>query len=525
MTIRDPQTAAPEPETLRKFLLNPNSHPEHPAEVKLVETHISEVFIADSRVYKLKKPVHFDFLDFSTVAKRKQACEDEVRLNRRLAPEVYLGLSAVTVSPSGVLAIDGDGEPVDWLVKMRRLHDDQSLLSRIQSNDLSSQAVSRVAEMLTKFFREQPPVSVKPDNYRRLIHEHVAANRQSLLEVPDHFAEHVVKRVHTAQLLFLHTATQQFDDRVCDGRLIEGHGDLRPEHIYLTPQPLAIDCVEFNKSLRQLDVLDELSFLAMECAALNAESVGEQIIDHYLKASGDHCPAGMLEFYMTYRACVRTKVCLLQAHKSDERRYELISQAARYLSIADKTSSNIGSPLLIVVRGLAGVGKTTLARHLADAIGAEHCSTDAIRRDLFGDAGRFDELDAGVYTPENRWKVYQSMFDRAARLIANGVSVVLDGTFLSNQVQTISHEIGTSMNATMMMVNCWCAPEIASQRLQERKRKGDSLSDADQPMHDLQRQQYQTPSAKIPQCEVDTSYAVATQAETVFAAIKESVAK
>lgn len=508
---------------LLDFLRDSRSYTDATSGVSERQTHISRVLLTDARALKLKKPVAYDFLDFTTLPKRRAACDAEVRLNRRLAPKVYKGLTCVTQTEHGELEWNGSGEVVEWLVEMTRLPDDASLAAYLTDERLTPGLTKRLAVWLTKFYIDLPPVSLQPEVYRHALVEHITANRSALLQLPDHFADHTVKRVHTAQLRFAHVNSRLLDDRVRDGRIVEGHGDLRPDHIYFLPDPVAIDCIEFNEEFRTVDPLDDLGFLAMECIRHNAAWVGEAIIQQYFMHSGDLHQNGLLEFYETYRACVRMKVGLLRAEKAcREVHARAIDEAADYLRVADKISRNLGPPMLIIVRGPSGVGKSTLAKHLADSLGADLLQTDDIRRQLQGNQQtETSEYGTGLYSRENRRKVYERMFDHAARLAAQGVSVVLDGAFLTAELQNRAFEIGCSQNAQTLFVNCWCPPEVAAARIGERRRRGETLSDGTAVIHQQQLQEEATPPPHVRQCRVDTTFALSKQATQVCEALKD----
>ncbi|MCA9229425.1 MAG: AAA family ATPase [Planctomycetales bacterium] len=501
-----------------EFLRNPSSYPDRPRHVEVRETHISRVFLTDKYAYKLKKPVTLDFLDFSTMELRKLACEEELRLNRRLAPSTYLEVVPVTIDAQGQFELSGPGKAVDWVVKMHRLNDAHSLDTLIRTNAVSAESVDSIARRLARFYRELPPVSVTPDEYRLRFDAHLRANRQTLLDAPgDSFSSLVVKHVHTAQLRYLHVFHQEFERRVHEGRIVEGHGDLRPEHIYLNPDPLLIDCIEFAAEFRQLDVIDELSFLAVECKHRGAAWIGDRIVEHYLEASGDRPPSTLQAFYACYRACVRAKVHLLrgsQLPKPD--RSPSIAEAKQYLEMAEGTARELGPPSVLIVRGAAGVGKTTLAQKLTDLLCTEYLQTDALRRELFGKSGEPVGHNKGQYTAENRNRVYELMFERAEQLISDGLSVVLDGTFLTNCVQAAAVEMANRQGARPFLVNCTCPPEVAATRISGRLRVGGSLSEAQTTTHMQHRAEEELPRPEWPQCVVDTSTAEPLMIQTTL---------
>ncbi len=299
------------------MLARPDAYASRPRAVEQVETHISWVFLTDRHAYKLKKPLKFDFLDYSTPELRRRACLQEVRLNRRLAPDVYLGVLPITRGPRGALQLNGWGDPIDWVVKMRRLPAERSLESLIIRGELTPPQVDRLGRWLIDFYQQLPPLSESADAYRGAIESHVLANRRELLRPEHRMTVALVKRVHTAQLRLLVLAPELLNERVCDGRIIDGHGDLRPEHVYLLPAPTVIDCIEFNDTFRRLDVLDELGFLAMECDRLGTPWVGRQLLERYFDVGGEHPHEALLNFYKCYRACVRAKVLALRSEQVD----------------------------------------------------------------------------------------------------------------------------------------------------------------------------------------------------------------
>lgn len=293
-----------------EFLSQPASYAEAPATVERIETHMSWVFLAGEHAYKLKKAVHYPFLDFSSATARRRDCLEELRLNRRLAPNVYLGVVPLTREADGRLMVDGGGEPVDWLVRMRRLPRARMLDNAMAAAAVTDAEIGAVALLLAEFYRSQPPEPVAPEIYRRTLEHDVRANRQVLLEPQYGQAEGTVKPIVVAQLALLHATPKLFDQRVAAHRIVEGHGDLRPGHIFLGPPPQIIDCLEFNRELRVLDPLDELGYLAMECRMRDHAVVGDRLLARCTELSDDPAPPALLAFYQSRRACLRARLCL-----------------------------------------------------------------------------------------------------------------------------------------------------------------------------------------------------------------------
>jgi aminoglycoside phosphotransferase family enzyme/predicted kinase len=467
-------------EALVRELQQAAAYPDHPVEVQLIETHISWVFLTERHAYKLKKPVKFDFLDFSTREARRRDCEDEIRLNRRMAPNVYQAVVPVTMDHRQRIQVEGAGQIVDWAVKMRRLPTEQSLEQLIRRDQLSEEQVDALAQTLAEYYQGASPLVMRADEYVKHFEDHIRANRRDLL-VSEHGLDSAqVKRVHTAQLLFLRCDPQSLRNRVCDGRVIEGHGDLRPEHIVFDPGPLVFDCVEFNAELRQVDVLDELGFLAMECDSLGAEQVGERVVGAYCDKSGDRPSEALRNFYKAYRACVRAKVAVLRGDQLNAAsRGKAQALARRYLQLATRYCRGLGPPVLLVVRGLMGTGKTTLANALAETLGADHLQTDQVRREMDDSASAYSEgYGQGRYSPQQRDRVYDALLEQARLRLEEGISVVLDGTFLTDAHRQKALGLARGGDIVPLVVTCRCPDHVARQRIEERLASGRSLSEA-----------------------------------------------
>jgi len=490
-----------------EFLSRSSSYPDPTDSVACVETHISWVFLTKRRVYKLKKPVRFDFLDYGTIQRRKQACEAEVQLNRRLAPHTYLGVLPLVRNRFGRLQLGGAGMPVDWLVVMRRLNADRSLDALIRTGQITPSQVEQLADRLSDFYRRLPPLTIRAQEYRQRIEDHVRANHRTLCEAAEELDQDAIKRLDSAQRRVLTLHPEWLETRVCDGRVVEGHGDLRPDHVYFQPGPIVIDCIEFNAEFRQLDVLDELSFLAMECDIRQAGWIGRCVLERYRQTNGDRPPEGLLAFYKCYRAAVHAKVAALRAEQHPTDPQVTWNQARQYVQLADTYAAELGPPLLIVMRGPAGCGKSSVAAALSASLGLEILQTDAIRRELFPVAQRAAE-SGDVYREDKRERVYRELLRRAERLLDQRLPLVLDGTFGSRRWLTAAVMAGTSRQFATLVVDCRCPADVALKRIADRLHAGGAISEATPDVYRRQRQEFEPLPAGLPVCPLNTAHAL-----------------
>jgi len=319
------------------FLERPDAYPEAPARVEAVETHMSWVFLTDTHAYKLKKPVRYPYLDFSTAEARRLDCEQEVRLNRRLAADVYLGVIPLVLGAEGRLSLGGAGETVDWLVRMRRLPAQRMLDHLLRSGAVKQSEISQLARRLARFYAALPAEPLAPEAYRQSLAGRIEDNLRELVSPEFGLAAEAPAGLARFQLRFLQSHAGLFDSRVRQGRIVEGHGDLRPEHVCLLPEPVVIDCLEFNREFRILDPADELGYLALECERLHAPEVGGWLLASYIEASGDAPPLALLHFYQSCRAVLRAKLAIW--HLRDDGRHppgKWVATARDYLELAQQ---------------------------------------------------------------------------------------------------------------------------------------------------------------------------------------------
>lgn len=325
------------------FLRQPGAYAEATAQVEVRETHMSWVFLTASHAYKLKKPVRYSYLDYSTLERRRSMCEQEILLNRRLADWVYLGIAVLVRDHAGRLALRTadapvDGIAVEWLVQMRRLPDAQMLDNAIRQDTVQHADAARTASHLAAFFSSAPPVAATTHDFvgrlRRAIAENAAGIAAAGVEglQPGTVADRLAA--------FLDRQHDLLERRVAGGKFIEGHGDLRPEHVYLGRPPAIIDCIEFSRELRLIDPLEELAFLWMECIRLGAGTWGELFLKIYLRESQDRAPEALMLFYMSLRACLRARLALGHlADAADAAHWR--AKAREYLEIARRFADGL----------------------------------------------------------------------------------------------------------------------------------------------------------------------------------------
>jgi len=444
------------------------------------------VFLAGQFVYKLKRPVKYDFLDFSTVDKRKQACHEEVRLNRRLAPDTYLDIVSVSRDSEGAFQLNGKESPIDWLVQMRRLPIEQTMDQMLSRGELRLEHVSRLARVLSEFYRNLPALELTIAEYRDRYIAHVRGNLNELLTVSHHCPAEAIHRIHGFQLQLLLLRPELFDQRVQAGRIIEGHGDLRPEHICFTDPLTIFDCIEFSFEFRRIDIADELSFLATECDFMGAPWIGQQLFQ-MMEASIEGGTSVLIDFYKSYRACVRAKINALRADQlSGNQRDATAAAAARHLELADSYVQPWLHPLIIVVGGLSGTGKSTLARKMSESLGCQLIQTDEIRQQMYGKTELPADFDRGKYSLLARQRVYAELIRRARALLRSGVSVVLDGTFSSAEALRQTRQIASDNRSHFFAIECTCDPNIARQRIARRLAVETDFSEMRPELHDQQ---------------------------------------
>ncbi|GAA5520839.1 AAA family ATPase [Aliifodinibius salicampi] len=502
------------------FMEDPDSYAHHPDRVEHIQTHISHVFIAGSYVYKIKKAVNFEFLDFSTLEKRKFYCQREVELNRRLCEDIYLGVIAIARKTADTFILESeDGEDViEYAVKMKRLEEEYFLTSFIDQGALQLRMMDRVANKLSTFYNKQEP---KEDILKWGAIEKVRFNTDENFSQTESFIgktidENSFKAIRKYTNRYYDLFSFLFKQRIDEKRIVDGHGDLHLEHIHITPDRVRIyDCIEFNDRFRYGDTAADLAYLAMDLDFTNSRKEERYFLEKMTQKLNDPDLLIHIDFYKCYRAYVKGKVKSMQASEEEvgeEEREKARLKARSYFNLSLRYALLGSRPTVLVFMGRIATGKSTLARSLSSRINIEYCSSDRIRKSLKGlpldertDVLQREEL----YSQSMTKKVYNKLSEKAREYLASQNSVILDATYSKeeNRKRLIDQLYTLNMDATFYFIETQAPDELITERLKERERKEGVISDARLDDFEKIDQKYQAPQELSPHnlIEIDTS--------------------
>ncbi len=468
-----------------ELMQTPDFYPHPVQSVEVRETHISMVFLTGDVVYKIKKSVDMDFLDFTTLEKRRYFCEQEVELNRRLTHDVYLGVVAIT-HENGRHHFQGSGEEVEYAVKMRQLPDAASMLSILKNNELDRSAAPNLARVLSRFYRNaRTDGDINAFGSWPTIKKNCEENFAQMKEFAGDFIDQrIYQIIRAASRHFLQRRKALFDLRVAESKIRDGHGDLRTGHIYFTEDGVQIiDCIEFNQRFRYNDIASDLAFLAMDLDCEGCASFARRLLKDYIQRTGDRDIMVLLDFYKCYRALVRAKVnCLRlkQGGLTGEEERRLHREIKLYVNLAYEYAKLFSRPTIWVVCGMIASGKSTVAGALADALQTRRLRSDVIRKKLFQQP-KFQSQDAdfgqGMYSENATSLTYGKLLLKAREEIENGNSIILDATFSRKRHRRDVWRMAADMDANIVFIECRCREEIIAQRLVKRS-SNEGVSDA-----------------------------------------------
>lgn len=464
-------------------MLQPGLYPDGPRSVELRDTHISWVFLAGNRAYKVKKPVVFPFLDYGTLERRHRMCQEEVRLNRRLAPRIYLRVVGIARRGSRYsLTTEDDPEAIEYAVEMRRVEEERSLAALAATDRLEPSQLAAVAARLARFHAEAPAAPAERRDGRILV-DTLDENLATLREAGGGIL--APERLDAAERFtrcFLAAHRHELEARARAGLVRDCHGDLRAEHVIVPTSGClyVYDCVEFNPALRQIDVAADIAFLIMDLARLGAEGPALRLLDDYRRAGGDPGDDTLVAFFAAYRAWVRAKVACLHALELAERdpeRSRQESEARGLLALGHRFAWGARRPLLLVIAGVAGSGKTTLARHLAALSGWSHISSDVTRKRL-GGLRPTERGGERLYSPELTARTYTEMGRLAGEELTRDGAAIVDATFHRRAERTAFRDGLGNRSAPVLWVECTAPLDVLLPRARERELQRDRVSDA-----------------------------------------------
>ncbi|HXK23173.1 MAG TPA: AAA family ATPase [Myxococcota bacterium] len=461
------------------------------ASVEAIQTHLSHVFLCGERVYKFRKRVSLGFVDFRARAERNADCLREVALNRRLAPDVYLGVAPLEVAASRVrvgapresLAASG----AEHCVVMRRLPRDRDALTLLERGALAPAQIDRIAARIARFHDEHglgTPAPYSQAEWLAHCTRPAVANFGTLREfAKDPEDRRRLERLESLCLGFARERADRFEARRRRGLAIDAHGDLHLAHVWFErddAEPLAIDCLEFDAELRRIDAASEVAFLAMDLAYRGADALAERFLRVYAGLRDDFDLYRVVDWFASYRAAVRAKVAAIAAGEREidaAQRARAAESASRHLALALSHLEAPRSPRLVLVGGAVGSGKTTVSDALADALGAAVVSSDRVRKQRLGLAPG-EHAAASAYTSEAKSAVYEAMLERAEPVWSSGRAVVLDATFGARRERERVRERAQRAGVPVFFVETRCDAEVATSRLEQRRRAGRDASDA-----------------------------------------------
>ncbi len=482
-------------------LLDPRVYPEKPGRIDMLQTQMSFIFLTGSYAYKVKKAVNLGYLDYTALEQRRHFCEQEVKLNRRLCPESYLGVIPITRDQSGV-SLSGRGETVDYAVKMRQLPADRMMDFLLDRDRVSPEMVRQVARKLSDFHSRAasgPAIGA----FGKI--EAVSLNTDENFSQTEKYIGRTItagryRRIKDYTGGMLRDKAGLFDERVAGGRIRDCHGDLHSAHICFTDGVCIYDCIEFNDRFRYADVASEIAFLAMDLDHYGRADLSRSFVDAYIRASGDVSLKELLKFYKCYRAYVRGKVACFKfddPYISAEEREQALEIARSYFNLADSYSRH--RPLLFITVGLVGSGKSTLARALAKRAGLTVISSDVIRKQLAAvpaDEHRFEAMETGIYSADFSRRTYDELFAVARKILSQGDPVILDASFIKAEERQKALRVAGEAGADFYLLECILDEDNTRRRLLQRLQEV-SVSDGRWEIYTLQKPKFQ-PVTEIP---------------------------
>ena len=491
-----------------KKLKNPTLYNSDLKKVKIIQTHISYVAITNNFAYKIKKPIDFGFLDFSTLEKRKYFCEEEIKLNRRLCPEIYLDVVSIT-RKNDELELNGSGEIIDYAVKMKKFSQDFILDKLIKKNQIDEKIIDKIVDILVNFYKSTKSTDeIKNFGTAKAVKYNTDENFEQTKEFIDITIErNIFEFIKKTTNEFLLVNKNFFNHRAQNGFIKDCHGDLHSGNIVILDNKkiCIFDCIEFNHRFRYADVASDIAFLSMDLDFLGQPYLSSYLIEKYIEKSKDKNMFYVLNFYKCYRAYVRGKVTSFKLNDPNIdkiQREEITKVAKKYFNLAyyyaqlfSREIKKHVKPVLFITTGLTGTGKTTIARKLAVDYNAGIISSDIIRKEIAGIdkyERHHDAYNTGLYSPENMKQTYDKIFEKADFFLKKQRNVVLDATFKTEELRKKAKKLSEKNNACFINIYCNCPKKKVKEYLESRVEKK-SVSDGRWEIYVKQKKSFEKP--------------------------------
>jgi aminoglycoside phosphotransferase family enzyme/predicted kinase len=493
----DMSCSAP-PAGLVAAMMEPIFYPKPPQTVTHKETHISHLFFAGDLVFKLKKPVRFPFLDYRTLAQRRHFLNEELHLNRRLAPSVYIGVMPICHNESG-WRLGGWGEPEEYVLVMRRLPERRMLPFLLETQQVTCAMMRELAHILARF-HEAAERATSP-SYSERVERQWEKNLAELASA-DMLAAGELERFTRFGAEFFRAHRQLLGQRATGGWVRDVHGDLHCEHICFAPEGVQIfDCIEFDPALRRCDLAAEIAFLLMDLDVRGGSSFANVFIERYLELVADHGQPELWPFFKCQRALVRGKVYALRGPEG-------IAQAGLYFRYAGRFFWQSRLPFMIVICGLSGSGKSTLARELGFCLGLPVINSDAVRKAMAGVAGPHAvAMGEDIYSPTMTARTYARMAREAEKQVAAKSGAILDATYMQREQRGKLRRLAARHRIPLLFIHCAVSAELTRARLDARTAAGNDISDGRWEIY-LQQRVREDPISEVApedQLELDTA--------------------
>ncbi len=511
---------------LTDFLLKTSSYPHHPKNVVHIQTHASDVFIASPYVYKVKKPVDFGFLDFTTLERRKYFLEQELLLNRRLTSGIYLEVLEISLQ-DGQFGFGPGEKTIEYALLMKEMPEKYFLKTLLKEGKTSKKDFENIAQKLADFYKSEPQDSRvsaygEPESIQLSVDESTTLSRKfigkTISEAAFNALEYYNKR-------FFDTRSHLFRQRVEGGFIKDCHGDLHLEHVNISPQGINIyDCIEFNERFRYIDIASDTGFLAMDLDFNGYYDYSRYFISRVSEAMEDSGLYRVLDFYKCYRAYVRGKVESIKAFETEvpsKMREIARERAQKYFKLALRYALLGSRPSLIVTCGSIGTGKSTLANKLSMELSCQVISSDTLRKQKVGakpGEKHFEEYESGIYSKEITRDIYEELAARGTRIVNSGECAVLDASFSKHKWRELIRRSASKYNIPVLFIHTTAPMKIVRERLLKRELEGESISDGRLEILERFAREYEEPVevGKDSPITVDTTERKETQLSALF---------